>query len=206
MYTDSTLRIIKDNEAFQHADTGVKYPSNYPKEEIEGLYKVTESTRPNDTSTTKVTGFHINENYSQVWDVEQRSQEEIDLLLQKTKTKKISQVKALRNSNLLRPTPHTVTYGGNIANKTFNVGANDLAMFNIIIDDLRDKSEGSTRGWTDANGDRLELTINDFKSLRSHLVLRDNLEYNQAQLKITAINNLSTIEEVEAFDINEVIV
>lgn len=129
-----------------------------------------------------------------------------DQYLESCKKEKCNQVKILRESNLLRPTPHTITYGGNLINKTFNISSGDLAMFGTIIDGLKDLLEGATRGWTDATGERLELDIDDFKSLRNHLLFRDDQEHTQARRKIDAINALTTIEEVEAFDINEVIV
>ena len=77
MYTDSTLRVIQDNHAFNHVDTGVKYPKNWKKDSIEGLYKVTETSRPDDTETEVTTGFVINEAHAQVWQTRLKTAEEL---------------------------------------------------------------------------------------------------------------------------------
>ncbi len=68
MYTDSTLRVLQDNQAFTHVDTGVKYPKNYPKNEIDGLFAVTLVTQP---TGVVIDGYHIeliDVTYTQVWD------------------------------------------------------------------------------------------------------------------------------------------
>ena len=172
--------------------------------------------------------------------------------LQDAKDKKITEIKALRKSNLLKSTPQTITYSGNLENKTFNISEGDLDKFTTIINELQDYNvevdneatrflltsndimidwivkqrdlnlyfkvvdlshldnelgyEAPTRTWGDATGERLLLDISDFKSLRKHLNLRDAQEYDQARLKIEAFELLETIEEIEAFDITQIIV
>lgn len=175
-----------------------------------------------------------------------------DIALKEAKDKKKEEIKALRKSNLLKSTPQTITYSGNLENKTFNINEGDLNTFTSIIGDLQDYNlevdneisrflltsndimigqfvkqrdlnlyfkvidlsnldnelgyEIPTRTWGDITGERLLLDITDFKSLRKHLNLRDVQEYDHARLKIEAINLLTTIEEIEAFDITQVII
>lgn len=80
MYTDNTLRVIQDNQAFTHIDTGVKYPRNYPKDEIIGLFPVTLIDRPIDDATYITTDFVIQDIigiHTQVWDTRLKTAEEL---------------------------------------------------------------------------------------------------------------------------------
>ena len=74
MYTNDNLDIIQDNQAFTHID-GTKYPSNYPKDEVAGLYPVTLTDQP--TGDIVITGFHIDANHNQVWDYRSKTAEEL---------------------------------------------------------------------------------------------------------------------------------
>lgn len=77
MYTNDNLDIIEDGQAFTHAN-GVKYPSNYPKNEIVGLYPVTLTAQP--TGDIVITGFHIeliDGVYTQVWDYRAKTTDEL---------------------------------------------------------------------------------------------------------------------------------
>jgi hypothetical protein len=76
MYTDETLTPIADNAPYVSAD-GTKYPPNFPKSEIPGLYQVTETTKPADTDAEIVTGFIIDEELVQVWQTRPRTEEEL---------------------------------------------------------------------------------------------------------------------------------
>ena len=72
--TDKT-KILRDKEAFEY--NNVKYPSNYPKDELDFLAHVTEVYRPSiDNATQKITGYTIDEMYTQVWTVENKTQQE----------------------------------------------------------------------------------------------------------------------------------
>jgi len=124
-------------------------------------------------------------------------------LINNAKEKKRKEIKALRDKRLLDPTPRTLSNGG--LNRQFNLKSGDLLMFNTIITVLS-QAQGSTRSWEAADGIRYELDINDYKSLVNHLILRDEQEYSQARLKIDVLNSLNTLQEVEAFDINQIIV
>lgn len=75
MYTDESLMPIADNAPYVGAD-GTKYPANFPKDEIPDLYPVAEIQRPSDTDAAVVTGFIIDENFVQVWQARERTEEE----------------------------------------------------------------------------------------------------------------------------------
>ena len=67
MYTDSTLQPI-DNNAPYTDSAGVKYPRNFPKDEIDELFPVTTVTAP---TGVIIEGYHIeliDMTYTQVWD------------------------------------------------------------------------------------------------------------------------------------------
>ena len=74
MYTNDNLDIIEDNQAFTHSN-GNKYPSNYQKDEIAGLYPVTLTDKP--TGAVVVKGFHIDETHTQVWDYREKTSDEL---------------------------------------------------------------------------------------------------------------------------------
>lgn len=78
MYTDSTLRVITDSQAFTHINTGAKFPKNFPKNEIGGLFLVTETGRPVNTETEITTGFIIDETHTQVWQTRAKTIEELE--------------------------------------------------------------------------------------------------------------------------------
>lgn len=159
---------------------------------------------------------------------DEATQEEADLfILNETKDTKIQSLKELRDVNLIKETPQTINYSGNLLNKQFKLGKEDLSTFNVIIDMLKEQIiEGNltpTRKWTDATGDRLDLDIEDFKSLRNHLLNRDEQEYDQYKLKKDEINSIrfydaeidpieneetttQTIQRVKDYDINQVII
>lgn len=143
------------------------------------------------------------------YDDPQPTQSELDLWI--TQSKKIKEIKQFCEEELRKSTPQTITYNGNLENKTFKVDVKEhLPLFESIISKLKrriDAGEQSpTREWTDASGERLNLSLEDFESLSNHLDSRDEQQYAQRRLKIDAINSLNTVEEVEAFNIEEVIV
>lgn len=146
------------------------------------------------------------------YDIDKPNFKKADYELSLARSAKISEIKNLRNSNLKKATPQTVgAYDDmdSLINKTFNISQNDVEKFNTIISRLQEKIDNGavnpTRSWKTITG-RVRLNIDEFRSLRNHLEDRDEQEYDQADLKITAINSFTTIEEVEAFDINEVMV
>ena len=76
MWTDNTLQPIEDLDPYTDSN-GIQYPGNYPKSEIPGLYQVTLTSRPSETIGVTVNGFHINEDYVQIWDTTSLSDDEI---------------------------------------------------------------------------------------------------------------------------------
>ena len=76
MYIDNLKNIIQDDAPFKDL-IGKKYPSNFPKDEIEELHKINE-TVCNCPSGYKVKGFVVDENYNQVWEYEQKTSDEIE--------------------------------------------------------------------------------------------------------------------------------
>ena len=75
MYIDSTLKPIPDTASYVHPETGTQYPWNYPKDKIAGLVRVTETASPQGEDIV-VTGYTIDENYTQVWTVREKTSEE----------------------------------------------------------------------------------------------------------------------------------
>ena len=129
--------------------------------------------------------------------------------LEEAKQAKIKEIKAQRDANLCKPTPQTVTYGGKLSNRTFNINVKEhLPIFNSIITILQSKVDAGainpTRTWTDANGDVLELELSDYISLANHLDFRDAQEFAMCSKRIKALDGL-TLEEVENFDITQII-
>lgn len=133
----------------------------------------------------------------------------LNVRLEEATQAKIKEIKAQRDTNLCKPTPQTVTYGGKLSNRTFNINVKEhLPIFNSIITILQSKVDAGainpTRTWTDANGDVLELELSDYISLANHLDFRDAQEYAMCSKRIKALDGLS-LEEVENFDITQII-
>lgn len=133
-----------------------------------------------------------------------------DILLQKAKDSKKAELKALRESNLNDSTPRAPgTYSGNLSDKLIKVNVNvHLPIFESIISRLERAIErgitNPTRKWTDANGNRMDLDLADYKSLVKHLEVRDENEHTLYGIKKAEIKALTTLEAVEAYDINPV--
>tara|TARA_R110000737_G_C14595333_1_gene488215 strand:+ start:179 stop:712 length:534 start_codon:yes stop_codon:yes gene_type:complete len=147
----------------------------------------------------------------------QPSQDDLDIWI--AQDIKNNEIKATRKKELLRSTPQTITYEDNLANKSFNVNSDQhIPLFNAFINKLQERIDSGatnpTRNWTDSEGNRLALGIDDFRSLRNHLDERDEQQYDQAILKEKEIDKLSKsnkskkdkIKNIEDFDITQVIV
>jgi hypothetical protein len=168
------------------------------------------NTNTNEVLELEATSYGaLSKNFRQA-PYELASDEEVKIKqLQAAKEDKINQIKAQRNANLLKPTPQTVTYEGNLANKSFNINVKEhLPIFNSIITILQSKVDAGainpTRTWTDSNGEVLELSLGDYVSLANHLDFRDAQEYAMCSKRIKALDGLS-LEEVENFDITQII-
>lgn len=75
MFTDKNLLPIHDLASYVD-EKGTKYPGNFPKTKISGLFKVKEVPPPTDSNLV-VTGFTINSKYEQVWTTREKTEQEI---------------------------------------------------------------------------------------------------------------------------------
>jgi hypothetical protein len=75
LYADPQKNPVYCSDAYVSED-GTKYPKCYPKCEIAELTQVTETPRPTDSSVV-VTGFHIDDSFTQVWDTRPKTEEEL---------------------------------------------------------------------------------------------------------------------------------
>jgi hypothetical protein len=86
--------------------------------------------------------------------------------------------------------------------RTFKVKISDLATIVARVSRLEKAAIGTTAQWTDVDGNRLDLNLQQFESLRNHLDVRDqtlHMLYEQTKSEIKAC---TTLEELEAIDIN----
>lgn len=75
VYKDDLTKTLEDKEKFTY--NNIKYPSNYNKGLLDFLALVTLTDEPNiDEATQKITGYTIDETYTQVWTVEDKTAEE----------------------------------------------------------------------------------------------------------------------------------
>ncbi len=74
LWTDSTLRVIEDHAEYIAPD-GAKYPPNWDKSNIPGLFAVTTTNPPTDANVV-VTGYYITEDYTQAWITRLRTSED----------------------------------------------------------------------------------------------------------------------------------
>lgn len=95
LYTNNNLVPVKDDESYVDED-GTKYPYNYHKDEIPGLFVVTE-TEPVVPTGKVITGFHINSEHIQVWDLRDKTPEE--LAAEQEETRVIPSVAILQSPN-----------------------------------------------------------------------------------------------------------
>lgn len=125
-------------------------------------------------------------------------------LLEEARALKISELKNHRDSRICKPTPQTISYDGVLSNKSFNFSEKDVSKVGLVISFLEDAEEGTTRKWTDASGNRLDLTLANFKSLRNHyLTDRDGLEYDLYAKRKAEVKASSDIKFVEKYDITK---
>jgi len=134
------------------------------------------------------------------------------LSLINAKKDKISKINNQRDSRLIQNTPQTlnVYQGTNLVSKQFQVNPACYAQWNARIKLLEERKasgeQNPTYPWIALDNEIYDLTLNDFKSLLSHLVDRENTEHIQARLRKDAVNVLTTIQEVEAFDITQILI
>jgi hypothetical protein len=142
------------------------------------------------------------------------NQEIADYELNEVKDFKKQEINSLRDLNLTKTTPQTV--GSNYTleisgeNKIFQVPSNLKSELESRIGYLkRQKVNGvnnPTATWIAEDNIICDLTIADFTALLDHVIYRTDFQFKQARLKKDALEALTTVEEIEAFDINEPIV
>jgi hypothetical protein len=156
-------------------------------------------------------GYSINEDYdSLIWNddnpVSKPSKQDLqnmwyDVLLTIAKNKKKEEIKKLRTASLGGDLLAKVE-NGNSYYVTTKPEINIFQAALLISDDI-------TRRWgCYLNGVKVQLilTKKELRNLASHYEERKNLAYNLCDDRRAAVDALSTIEEVEAFDINQVII
>jgi hypothetical protein len=63
------------------------------------------------------------------------------------------------------------------------------------------KKSGTTYKWITEGNEIVTLSVSDIESICNHIDLRDTIEHLQARKRKDAVNLLTTVEEVEAYDI-----
>lgn len=101
MYTDSTKQPILDDQWYTHPKTGTKYPPGYPRDLILGLTEVTETPKP-DGENIVVSGFTINEDFEQVWEYREKTEEELSAELNASIKSQIAALEAQQTPRRLR--------------------------------------------------------------------------------------------------------
>tara|TARA_R110000787_G_scaffold11537_2_gene38117 strand:+ start:665 stop:1285 length:621 start_codon:yes stop_codon:yes gene_type:complete len=127
-------------------------------------------------------------------------------LLTEAQNNKMAELKAYLKTGLLLNTPQTIPYSGNLENKSFKVNVEKhLDLFNSFVAKLQRSIDAGvanpTRGFTDAEGTRLDLNISDFKTLANHLDERDERDYGLYTQRKIAVMALTDPEAIAAYDI-----
>lgn len=128
-----------------------------------------------------------------------------DVLLVQSKQAKKAQLKANRTREMEIETPKSSSlqvYEINGIARTFKIKISDIAILNSRIIRLQNAVAGTTAQWTDADGNRLDLTLEQFKSLSNHLDVRDQTLYTLYVEKLAEINACTTSKELEAINID----
>lgn len=130
------------------------------------------------------------------WDMIKQHSDILDL--KETKDKKELEIDSKRDAELAK----------NILQRINNVDcyfqrdiASNLAWHNAI---QGMKSDDVLGLWVVADNSIVEVKKSDFINICAHIQERDTREIIQARLRKNAVNALTTIEEVEAFDITQV--
>jgi hypothetical protein len=141
-------------------------------------------------------------------DYEQYTKDQIQNELQKlpnAKKDKITQLKANRISEMEIETPKPSslqTYEIDGIARTFKIKISDIATLNSRIIRLQNAVAGTTAQWTDVENNRLDLTLDQFKTLANHLDVRDQNLFSIYTDKLAEINACTTLEELNAININ----
>jgi hypothetical protein len=120
-------------------------------------------------------------------------------------SEKLAQLKVNLNSEMELVSPRKGSFDSYIINgvfRTFKVKISDLPTLTSRIDRLRRAIVGTTAQWTDVEGNRLNLNLEQFECLRNHLDVRDQTLHTIYQEIKSEIKACKTLEELEAIDIN----
>ncbi len=132
----------------------------------------------------------IGENFGAAFDDWQElTQSEIDAYeLDQVKADKLSQLKSRRDNSTIQE----VRKG-----KTFPLKSSDMP---AIIARFNRTQEGRvlTANWTDINGDRIALGVDDFRIMRNHLDAQDETLHNEYKRIKKLIEDSATIEQLNA--------
>ena len=127
----------------------------------------------------------------------------LDEQLQEARTAKLAQLK----NNLINAKEGETPKKGSLESyqidgvfRTFKVKISDLATIVARVSRLEKAAVGTTAQWTDIDGNRLDLNLQQFESLRNHLDVRDqtlHMLYEQIKSEIKACTTLEQIQQIE---------
>ena len=123
-------------------------------------------------------------------------------ILENAKNQKIAQLKANRINEMESKTPKQDSlqvYEIDGVARTFKIKISDIAVLNSRIIRLQNAVAGTTAQWTDIDGNRLDLTLDQFKSLASHLDVRDQILFGIYTEKLAEINACTTLEQLNKY-------
>jgi len=127
------------------------------------------------------------------------------VLLEQAKTTKIAQLKANRISEMEVKTPKPSSlqvYEIDGVFRTFKLKISDIAILNSRIIRLQNAIAGTTAQWTDIDNNRLDLNLDQFKTLANHLDVRDQNLFTLYIEKLAEINACTTLEELNNINID----
>lgn len=125
-----------------------------------------------------------------------------DILLEEAQEAKKTEIKTQRDNNFTKPL---------LVRSNPDIYLKPQPQVNIFLA-AYSMADGSTKEWfpCDINGVKLtesiDITKDELIIVANHYEERKTLEYNQCNKRCFAVDALTTIEEVENFDINQVIV
>jgi hypothetical protein len=126
-------------------------------------------------------------------------------ILKNAKNQKIAQLKANRISEMEVETPKpssSEVYQIDGVARIFKLKISDIAILNSRIIRLQNAIAGTTAQWTDIDNNRLDLTLEQFRTLANHLDVRDQNLFTLYTEKLAEINACTTLEELKAININ----
>jgi len=117
--------------------------------------------------------------------------------LEVAKTIKKAEINALRDTRMAKDIPHKVNGIDHLFQRNI---ASNLAWINY----LESSSEVAVSNWVTANNSIIDISQSDLISICAHIRDRDMQAVVQARRSKDLLETLTTIEEVQAFDINQV--